>query len=232
MDIPFFDCHSHNPSRQGELVIVQADVERMVTDYASSPAFSSFSVKNVSSGNCCSTLPRSNKSPISYISIGLHPWDVERFDTNKVFNTFVNNLQNDENHHIVTIGECGLDKLCTTSLDLQREVFIKHVELSERFSLPVIVHCVKAMDELLRLRREIRPTLPWIWHGFRGKPQQMYQLLDAGMYISFGFRHNAQSIAECPVERMLFETDCDERPVSLLYEQTGISPKGIKIFFP
>lgn len=191
------------------MVIVQADVERILDG----------------------TLPCPADYSQNYLSLGIHPWDVERYNINEVFNRFVNNLQNDENHRIAAIGECGLDKLCTSPLDLQKEVFIKHVELSERFGLPIIVHCVKAMDELLRIRREMRPTLPWIWHGFRGKPEQMRQLLDAGMYISFGFKHNAQSMDECPAERMLFETDCDERPVSLLYEQTGKMPSGMNVVF-
>jgi TatD DNase family protein len=77
---------------------------------------------------------------------------------------------------------------------------------------PLVVHCVKALDLLLRLRRELRPAMPWMLHGFRGKPRQMESLLEAGCYVSFGLHHNEESLRLCPLQRLMLETDDAFRP--------------------
>lgn len=151
-------------------------------------------------------------------SIGVHPWHADKADS-EVINSIVDNLQNDVNHSIKAIGECGLDKLCTVSLQKQIDVFKQQVLISESYRLPLIIHCVKAMDELLAIKKELSPTQPWIWHGFRGKPQQLQQLINNGFYISFGFKYNRDSLIACPLERMFLETDDDPRPIGILYEQ-------------
>ena len=113
------------------------------------------------------------------------------------------------------IGECGLDRLCPTPYPLQLAAFEAQIRLSERLRRPLILHCVRAMDDALRLHQGT--TQPWIWHGFRGKPQQMQQLLQHGFYLSFGFRFNPNSLRTCPAERLFLETDEDPCPVAGLY---------------
>lgn len=140
-------------------------------------------------------------------SFGLHPWyltdhweqDLEAFDG-----------------HPVLIGECGLDRLCETPYELQLKAFQAQIQLSERLELPLVLHCVRALDDALRLKRGTRQ--PWIFHGFRGKPQQLQQLLDHGFYISFGFRHNTESLRACPSDRLFLETDDSPEPIASLYE--------------
>ena len=56
------------------------------------------------------------------------------------------------------------------------EVFREHVKLSEMLRKPLIVHCVKAVDELLAIRKEMGVTHPWVLHGYRGGPEQAEQL--------------------------------------------------------
>lgn len=113
------------------------------------------------------------------------------------------------------IGECGLDRLCATSYDLQLAAFEAQIRLSEELRRPLLLHCVRALDDVLRLKHGTRQ--PWIWHGFRGKPQQLQQLLDHGFYVSFGFRHNADSLRRCPPDRLFLETDDNPSPVAPLY---------------
>lgn len=152
-------------------------------------------------------------------SVGVHPWYINEQTIDEVINNLVNKLESDDNKQIKAIGECGLDRLSTVSMDVQKRVFIKHIELSERFQLPLIIHCVKAMDDLLAIRKSYSPTQPWIWHGFRGKPEQLKQLLRAGLYVSFGFKYNRESLLACPANRMFLETDDDPRPISILYNK-------------
>lgn len=121
----------------------------------------------------------------------------------------------------LAVGECGLDRLCPVPMDVQYRVFAQQVAWSEQKSLPIILHCVKAFDQILALRSLLKTRQSWIMHGFRGKPQQLHGLLSRGFYVSFGFQHNMDSLKECPLESMLLETDADERPVRLLYEQVA-----------
>lgn len=127
----------------------------------------------------------------------------------------------------IALGECGLDAVRGAAMERQEAVFRQHIALSEQERKPLVIHCVRAIDRLLRLRREQHPTMPWMLHGFRGKPQQLMSLLGAGFYVSFGLRHNAESLRLCPLDRLMLETDDEKRPIADLYnnvaELLGIS---------
>ena len=113
----------------------------------------------------------------------------------------------------VAVGEAGLDKLTAAPMELQVRMFEKQVELSEKYRLPLIIHCVKAMDELLAVRKKLNPAQPWIWHGFRGKPQQAGQLIKNGIYLSFGAHYSEETVKGVPVGRLFLETD--DSPVDI-----------------
>lgn len=51
---------------------------------------------------------------------------------------------------------------------------------------PLVIHLVKAVDELLKVKRDLRPSNPWIIHGFRGKAALAEEYLKHGFYLSFG----------------------------------------------
>jgi TatD DNase family protein len=138
---------------------------------------------------------------------GVHPWRAEE--------TFVVPDLREK----LAIGECGLDAVRGVSMDKQLEVFKGQIELSEREEKPLIIHCVKAIDGLLRLRRDLHPKMPWMFHGFRGKPQQLRSLLAAGFYVSFGFHYNEESLNACPMQRLMLETDADDRSIADLYNE-------------
>lgn len=190
-----FDCHSHYPSRQGEWVVQQGVNSVGIHPWEVYDLFKTY-VDNVGTSSSARWTPAMEEA------------------LDELMNSLVYKLQAPEGKHIIAIGECGMDKLCTSPLPWQEEVFKSQVELSEQYHLPLIIHGVKAQEELVRLKRQLAPRQPWVWHGFRGKPQQMEQLLRAGFYISFGFRYNAASLATCPPEYCLFESDDDARPVT------------------
>ncbi len=107
----------------------------------------------------------------------------------------------------VAVGEAGLDKLAIASMELQLTVFKAQVRLSEEAGLPLIIHCVKAMDELLAVKKEFRPQQAWIWHGFRGKTEQAMQLLKKGLLSLFGEHYPDETMQIVPDERLFLETD-------------------------
>lgn len=144
---------------------------------------------------------------------------------------------------ILAIGESGLDRLCQTPYDLQLQVFREEVRLSEERHLPLFLHCVRAIDDVLHIRKELRARQPWIWHGYRGNAQQLRQLLKlseqallpsggagkGAFYFSFGPRFNTEALLACPADRLLLETDEDtQHPIADLYAKVACL-RGISI---
>lgn len=138
-----------------------------------------------------------------YYSCAIHPWDVA------VSNVTVEDVQHLalSNPKIVAIGECGLDKLIDTPLQAQLEVFERHIQLSETLEMPLIIHCVKAWDELLQLYKKHKPIQSWILHGYRGGVKQTEQLMKFGFYFSLGEFFNEESLKLIYPQRILLETD-------------------------
>ncbi len=114
--------------------------------------------------------------------------------------------------------EAGLDRRLATPMERQMEDFRQSVMDNEQNGRFLTVHCVRALDQILRMKREMRPARPWMLHGFRGKPQQLRSALSAGMYVSFGLRFNEESLRECPLSRLCLETDDTPEPILPLYE--------------
>ena len=139
------------------------------------------------------------------ISIGIHPWHVAADDIEQQTEWIKYTAINDK--RVIAIGECGTDKLSNTDMNIQNEAFSNCKTLSEELKLPLIIHSVKTSNEIIRLRKSIRPKQPWIIHGFRGKPEQALQYTSNGFYLSFGMLYNAESIKIIPLDKLLFETD-------------------------
>lgn len=110
---------------------------------------------------------------------------------------------------VLAIGECGLDALKGPSLQVQEAVFRQQIDLARRYEKPLVVHCVRAFDKLLKLQKSPISPLFFMFHGFRGKPRQLRSLVDAGFFVSFGWRLNEQSLLDCPLDRLMLETDTD-----------------------
>lgn len=171
-------------------------------------------------------------------NIGIHPWDITQENAESMIVDFENKLMKsmlktpveDVQHvnKLLAIGECGLDKCCEAPMELQQRVFRHQVKQSEVLRLPLILHCVKAVEEMLLIRHELRPQQPWIFHGFRGKPQQLQQLLRDGFYVSFGPLHNEASLQECPLDRMFLETDDTQHDIRELYKRVA-QIKGVSL---
>ena len=139
-----------------------------------------------------------------YYSVGIHPWELTEHNAGQLLDYLKQQLRKKQ---FVAVGEAGLDKLAVASMELQLTVFKAQVRLSEEYGLPLIIHCVKAMDELLAVKKEFRPQQAWIWHGFRGKTEQAMQLLKKGFYLSFGEHYPDETMQTVPDERLFLETD-------------------------
>lgn len=142
--------------------------------------------------------------PQGYLySVGIHPWHTA--DATPQQWQLLEQLASRPD--VVAIGETGLDKLSSVPFATQLDAFRRHIALSERTGKPLIIHNVRANQELIALRSSLRPSRPWIIHGFRGKPQLARMFLDHGFYLSLGPTHNPDTLAIIPPDRLLHETD-------------------------
>lgn len=95
----------------------------------------------------------------------------------------------------------------TEILAAQTALLRIHYELSETLRKPLILHIVKSFPEIIALRKQWKPTQPWIIHGFRGKPQLARELLAHGFHLSYGKKYNPASLTITHASRLLRETD-------------------------
>ncbi len=149
-----------------------------------------------------------------YYSISLHPWTL---DSNKPSQTTEAIKLKEKDHNFVALGECGLDKLCPTPFEFQFSAFRLMIELSEKYNKPLIIHCVKAFDEIIALKKEFQSKQTWIIHGFRGNPMQALQLIKQGFYLSFGPKHNSETIKLIPLGAIFAETDDSGDSIDSVY---------------
>ena len=102
--------------------------------------------------------------PGVYFSAGIHPWHIASTDPMSLTSQLSRIA---ESPQLLAIGECGLDKLTDTPIDIQITIFKQQIEIAENSKKPMIIHCVKAFNELIKLRKETAARQEWIIHGFR-----------------------------------------------------------------
>lgn len=146
-------------------------------------------------------------------SCGVHPWYSENADPQL---KFLSEIAGDS--RIIAIGEAGYDRLKGPSPSVQAYVFERQVELSEQLRKPLIIHCVKAWDELLATRKKYHPKQPWIIHSYRGKPELTDQLLHHGFMFSVSDKFNKDSVKQIPLDRIFCETDDADVNIVSIYE--------------
>jgi TatD DNase family protein len=151
-------------------------------------------------------------------SYGLHPWYIEK-------ETFEDQLQQlkikAHEKRCLAIGECGLDKLSTVDFDLQQEVFIEQIKLANHIKKPLIIHCVKAFNELMNCLNLNDNEVPVIMHGFNNNENIARVLAGEGMYFSFGkallgYESNAATAIK-NVGRKNFFLETDDADISIKY---------------
>ena len=159
-----------------------------------------------------------------FFSLSLHPWNLTTENLDSCLKWIVDNLNNPR---VIALGEAGIDRLCTTPIELQTQAFRLVAQLAEQYKMPLIIHCVRAHNEIIALHKKLRPAQPWIIHGFRGKPQLALSLIKQGICLSFGERFNTETLKAMPPDRILLETDQSRLHIADIYNKvaalTGIS---------
>ena len=158
-------------------------------------------------------------------AVGIHPWMAEK-------EAFDEAIFDNE----VAIGEIGLDFACDINRDTQERVFRAQLAQAEKRNLPVILHCVRAFEPIMKILAEYRLRAV-IFHGFIGSVQQAKRAIDAGHYLSFGpnaFRSpkTIAALQSTPENKLFAETDDSGEAIENVYskiaQKRGISVEELK----
>ncbi|WP_165026342.1 TatD family hydrolase [Dysgonomonas sp. ZJ279] len=152
----------------------------------------------------------------SLFSCGVHPWYSLNTESDLQLLTEIA-----QDKRVIAIGEAGLDKLQGPDLVIQTDVFRRQIELAMRTHKPIIIHCVKAWDELIALYKEYTTTIPWIIHGYRGKPEQAKQLAALGFKLSVGEMCSDETIKSIPSDSLFCETDTSVISIYGVYQRVA-----------
>lgn len=154
--------------------------------------------------NMYSDFEQESNAGNAYFSMGLHPWYLA--NAAQAWESLKAGARRDS---VLAIGECGLDRLCSTEWTLQMHYFAAQIQLANELGKPLIIHCVRAYEECLNLLKEA--CVPVIFHGFNRNARIAQTILDKGFYLSFGhaiFNPAVAAVAATiPQSRLFLETD-------------------------
>lgn len=152
-----------------------------------------------------------------YPALGLHPMYLNRHR-----NEHIEQLQEQiEQQRPLAVGEIGLDYyIDNPDHDRQEQLLRAQLDVAREAKLPVILHCRKAHDRILKVLRET-PVPGGIAHAFNGSLQQAQQYIDLGFKLGFGGMltfersNKLRKLArELPLEAIVLETDAPDMTVA------------------
>ena len=163
--------------------------------------------------------PEAINDEAQLFSVGIHPAYIK---TSSIEEELEIILQNLSNKNCLAIGEIGLDKLCETNFELQIDVFERQLQLASEYHFPVIIHSVRAYQEILHIRKKLKLTIPFIFHGFNKNEQILNQIVAQNCYASFGknllYNKNLQIIfAKLSANQFFLENDASEISIKEIY---------------
>ncbi len=152
------------------------------------------------------------KYPEVYAAVGVHPHDAK-----DIKDEDYEQLADWSQHpKVVAIGEIGLDYYYDYSpRDIQKEVFIRQIDIARQMRLPIIIHDRDAHGDVMEIVKKEAKGLTGVFHCFSGSMEMARECLALGFYIAVGgsvtFKNAAKLpaiAASVPLDRLLFETDC------------------------
>lgn len=181
--------------------------------------------KNISFG--IYNLDLTDKIPDSLYSVGIHPKDILYDKITEQLNWLIENIT----ESCFAIGECGLDSFVPIDQNIQEEVFLRQIEISNELKKPIIIHCVRKFYEVISFRKKANQAM--IIHGFNKKESIAHDLLKNNFYLSFGkavlYNLSLQNTLKItPLNKIFLETDNEDFEIATLYEKVA-EIKGISL---
>lgn len=145
------------------------------------------------------------------VGVGTHPWYVKKpsDEANKLESALAD-------HRINAVGEIGLDfypseRKPRPEKTLQLESFQRQLSLAMQFKKPVVIHEVKAHQEVLKILKSSH-CANGVIHAFSGSYEIAKAYVDQGFCLGIGphvMRSNKlqAAVKQLPRDRILLETD-------------------------
>ena len=160
-----------------------------------------------------------------YGSVGLHPWYLTE---ENAASDLVKISKLIDNQHVIALGECGLDRLKGESIAFQTQILEEQMRMAEKKSKPIIIHCVKAFNEIIALKKRMRLNVPLIIHGFNQNEIILKELIKHDFFVSIGtnvLKNNSnayKAVTQIPINQLFFETDDSDIDIKMVYERATL----------
>ncbi|MCK9641086.1 MAG: TatD family hydrolase [Prolixibacteraceae bacterium] len=157
-------------------------------------------------------------APDGLYSAGLHPWHADKLSVVQL--SKVLDMHKDSKY-LVALGETGLDKVCKIPINTQLDIFELHLNKAVILEKPVIIHCVKAWEEMFEVTSHYH--VPMILHGYNGSDQLTANLVKRGFFFSVGpmiLNPNSRiyhAINHIPPSALFCETDDSDHSIQSIY---------------
>ena len=146
------------------------------------------------------------------IAVGLHPEDADSVNegTYQQLESLLNTGK------FSAVGEIGLDHYWRNdNKQIQNNVFIRQIELANKYNLPILVHSRDAASDTFNILKQHEVKRTGIMHCYSGSVEMAKEYLRLGFYISLAgpvtFKNAVmpKAVAQAiPVTSLLIETDC------------------------
>lgn len=154
---------------------------------------------------------------------GIHPWQADR------------ERQLPDFAQCDIVGETGLDYACKVDKEAQRRLFIEHIKGAKKVQKPIMLHVVRAIEDVLEILKSHKGLRGVVFHGFVGSWQQAIRCIEQGYYLSFGTRSlrspkTREVIEKIPHTQLFCETDAEEHKgnIEQIYSEVA-AIRGVSI---
>ena len=150
--------------------------------------------------------------PFLYAAAGYHPENLEGVDL-----ADVDQIKALCAHQkVVAVGEIGLDYYWDEApRDVQKEWFVRQLELAWEMSLPVIIHSRDAAADTLQIMQSHARGLMGVIHCFSYSKELAREYVKMGFFIGVGGvvtfkngRRLKEVVEDIPLSSIVLETDC------------------------
>ena len=156
-----------------------------------------------------------NSHDFIYGAVGLHPEEIPQNEDELLKTVSQIKELAINNRKVVAMGEIGLDYYWRQdNKELQKQAFIKQIELANELKIPVSIHTRDAIDDMIAIIRKYKLEQSGVLHCCPFNRELVKHALENGLYIGFGgtstFKSskNAKEIVNMvPNDKILIETD-------------------------
>lgn len=151
-----------------------------------------------------------NKYDFIYCAVGLHPSEVHKEKDNSL--SWITELA--KNKKVIAIGEIGLDYYWDkTYIDLQKEMFLKQINIAKKLDLPIIIHNRESTNDCYQILKN-NQGVKGVLHCYSSSLEMAKEFIKLGFYLGIGgvltFKNSKEIkrvVENVDLENLLSETD-------------------------